>query len=62
MKNRRTKSQIDKIYKNTHSDFKGIFKGKKSIMYFDSSKGTIICPIENLPENVFQRQLKQTKP
>lgn len=57
MKDFRTDKNIGLIWKHTHQDFKGSSAGERSIMWHCGSRGSVISPISNLPDDVFLSRL-----
>ena len=54
----RTRSEIRAVYKNTHADYRIKTKdGTLMIMYYDN--GTILGPVETLPEDIWKEKLEK---
>lgn len=56
-----SKKNIDLIYKYTSKDNKRIINGVKYVTFLSDEAGTVLAPIENLPEMTFKAKLRQAK-
>lgn len=58
---KRSKKDIDLIYKHTDRDFKSNSNGIKKVLYLDKKFGTVLSPIKSLPNDVYITRLNQAK-
>lgn len=58
---KRSKKDIDLIYKYTFKDYKSNTNGVKKVLYLDDKYGTVLSPIVKLPNSTFNRMLRQAK-
>lgn len=54
----RSKKEIDLIYKHEHKDFKTKLNGIKCVMFFKEGKGSVLCPVKDLPDFEYEKMLK----
>lgn len=56
------KKDLALIWRHTHADYKGKRDdGTKCVLYFQPGSGTTSCPIEALPQAVFDEKLADAK-
>lgn len=58
---KRSKKDIDLIYKYTFKDYRSNTNGVKKVLYLDDKYGTVLSPIVELPDSTFKALLRQSK-
>ena len=58
---KRSKKDIDLIYKHTFKDYRSNTNGVKKVMYLDDKYGSVLSPIKDLPISTFNAKLRQAK-
>ncbi len=61
MARKRTKKDVLMVYNYVSKDYKSIVDGKYYIMYFHPKDGTVLGPIESMPESIFNSYLEMSK-
>lgn len=61
MATKRTQKDILLVYNFVNKDYKSISDGKHKIMYFHPKEGTVLGPIESMPESIFNSYLEMAK-